>query len=148
MKKATVAHAHVASHSLTLVKKSRPHRRPDVASPTRTPPVLPHETFSASKGWKQTVTRWRKCRAWASQSASSSKHNAALLLQKKLDENGTDMGPWCAMDQTKHAKLLSGTLSSIAMRLEPSKNPQQHVMQSQSSSRESEHQGIRWAETA
>ena len=89
-----------------------------------------------------------KCRAWACQSASSSKHHAALLLQKKLGENGTDMGPWCAMDQTKHAKLLPGTPSTLAMRLEPGKKPQQHVMQSQSSSRKSEHQGIRLAETA
>ena len=70
------------------------------------------------------------------------KAHAALLLHKKLDENGTDMDPWCAMDQTKHAKLLPGTPSTLAMLLEPSKKPQQQVMQSQSSSGESEHQGI------
>ena len=41
------------------------------------------------------------------------------------------MDPWCAMDQTKHAKLLPGTPSTLAMLLEPSKKPQQQVMQSQ-----------------
>ena len=49
--------------------------------------------------------RRRKSRAWAGSDGSSTKHHAALFLQQMLGENGTEMGPWCDMDQTRRPTL-------------------------------------------